>query len=79
MTLPSDIARCDGLLPKLTKNEHGKTMVLWSLDCPQRETCARFLQMQRDMEAARESWFLMNSHYHAPGEACGDYLEEREA
>lgn len=67
-------AHCDGLLPKLTHLD-GKPRLLWAIDCPRREECARYLAMIRAGEAG-ETCFFELTHYHAPDVACPDFVAE---
>lgn len=68
-TLSKDIARCDGLLPKGTIMPDGSPAVLWSIDCPMRETCARYTQ--------QETGNSFGVHFHQPEDACPDYIKEK--
>jgi hypothetical protein len=72
--LLNDIARCDGLLPKTVTMPSGMKGVLWAIDCPKRETCARYLQMFRD--SGDGGMIPYRSHYHKPGDKCPSYIEE---
>ena len=75
MNLPRDIARCDGILPKKTLL-NGKEGLLWSIDCPKRETCARYCQFaHRDTEETT-NYTPFVAHFHAPSETCPDYIHE---
>lgn len=75
MSLPNDIARCDGLLPKkIVINDAGITMNLWSIDCPMRETCLRYLAMETDNPDSPLGTYSYSAHYHAPSETCPDAL-----
>ena len=73
MNLPNDIARCDGLLPKKTLL-NGKGVLLWAIDCPKREDCARYQQIWRDGDAGGRLPFV--SHFHAPTDDCPTFIEE---
>jgi hypothetical protein len=73
MNLPNDIARCDGLLPKLTRLPDGTPALLHSIDCPHRDHCARYCQIERDDPMAILSYC---SHHHAPNSPCPDYIPE---
>ncbi len=79
MKLPNDIARCDGLLPKKCIMPNGAEGVLWMIDCPKRESCARFLQLERDMNLGPEhiDQLSFTSHYHKPTDKCPDYIKEK--
>lgn len=70
--LPYDISRCDGLLPKLTKMTNGMDAILWSIDCPHRETCLRFIHAFQPDEPSHISYI---SHHHKPDQPCPDLLE----
>ena len=72
MNLSNDIARCDGLLPKNTQID-GKPMILWAIDCPKREQCARYQQIWRD-DPAKVMPFT--AHFHGPSDSCPDFIEE---
>lgn len=67
MRIPNDIARCDGLLPKNT-DINGALVRLWSIDCPHRNTCARYLAAETDDPAA--AFALWHIATHAPNEPC---------
>jgi hypothetical protein len=69
MKLARDIARCDGLLPKETLL-NGKPQVLWSIDCPQRERCVRFLAHMTDIETSQTLPVSFVAVAHAPDEEC---------
>lgn len=81
-TTPNDLARCDGLLPKLTRMPNGAEGILWSVDCKQRETCARFVDFQRDVETGfngdpdAHRTYLAASH--GPDEACPTFVQHTE-
>jgi len=71
-TLPYNIARCDGRLPKLTIMPNGMVGLLWSFDCPNRETCLRFIHAFQPDGRPNASYI---SHYHSPDQPCPDLLE----
>ena len=73
MNLPNDIARCDGLLPKGVTMPDGTPGVLWSIDCPKREECARYQQIWRDGDRV-VSYGV--THFHKPTEPCPDFIQE---
>ncbi len=75
MILPNDVSRCDGLLPKLTQLD-GKPMILWANDCPKREQCARYCQMERDGDWIPGRLIPYTSHHHAPGDECPDFMPD---
>lgn len=77
MSLPNDIARCDGLLPKTTWNGQDK-ITLWANDCPKRDQCARYLQGERDMESGDTAWHPYTTHNHKPSEVCPDFIQDTE-
>jgi hypothetical protein len=77
MNLLNDIARCDGLLPKTTKMPNGAKGVLWSLDCPKRETCKRFIAYDYELSLADPNRQInVTSHHHGPKDECPDYLKK---
>jgi hypothetical protein len=71
--LPNNFARCDGLLPKVVTMPNGMAGKLWVIDCPKRDTCARFLQMERDNPG---QLYAYTTHIHGPADACPDYIHE---
>jgi hypothetical protein len=73
MKLSNDIARCDGLLPKSTHLPDGTPVLLYSIDCPHRDNCARFCQTHRDDPTAHLSYC---AHHHAPTSPCPFYIPE---
>ena len=73
MNLLNDVARCDGLLPKVVKMPNGAKGVLWANDCPCRETCARYQQAFRDNPEEKHAWM---THNHGPADECKDYIKE---
>ena len=73
MNLPNDIARCDGLLPKKTLL-NGEEVLLWAIDCPKREQCARYRQIWRDGGAGSRLPFV--AHFHAPADECPTFIAE---
>jgi hypothetical protein len=75
MNLPNDVARCDGLLPKVV-NMHGRSIFQWSIDCPKREQCRRFLAMETDNPESPIGTYSYGFHDHAPGDECPDFLME---
>ena len=80
--LPDDIARCDGLLPKNVRMPSGAMGVLWSIDCKQRETCARFVAFERDADLYVEDGPELRRTYpaasHGPDEACPTFVQHEE-
>jgi hypothetical protein len=76
MNLPNDIARCDGILPKDTIL-NGKPALLWSIDCPRRDECARYCQQERDDPDALPGTYRYTAHYHAPAHDCPDFVREK--
>ena len=78
MKLLADIARCDGLLPKTVRMPNGADGVLWSLDCPKRETCKRFLAYDYELSLADPHRQInVTSHFHGPKDECPDYLKAK--
>lgn len=73
MDLPNDFARCDGLLPTVTKMPNDMLGTLWSIDCPVRETCARYLQIERDNPEAIYTYAV---HSHSQDKKCPSYIKE---
>ena len=76
MTLPNDVARCDGLLPKKVIMPNGAEGVLWSIDCHKRETCARYMQLVERDDGEGVSMRSYLSHFHKPTDKCPDYIKE---
>ena len=74
MKLAKDIARCDGLLPKHTQL-NGRPITLLSIDCPRRDSCARFCQNERDDPEGRYSYI---GHNHGPADVCPNFIAEQE-
>lgn len=74
--LPNDKYRCDGLLPRVVRNENGKPVLAYLIDCLIREACARHAQTERDDPHAPAGTYSYTSHQHAPGDACPDFIRD---
>lgn len=73
MNLPNDISRCNGVFPM------GGAVPTFACICPRRETCERYLQIERDRKrlAAGDAWASYSSGL------CGEigidyYIEAKE-
>jgi hypothetical protein len=51
---------------------NGMDAILWSIDCPHRETCLRFIHAFQPDEPSHISYI---SHHHKPDQPCPDLLE----
>lgn len=71
--LPANEPRCDGLLPRVVRMPDGRPAFAWLIDCPTRDTCARYLQFERDDPAAHHTY---TPHFHERGETCPDFLTQ---
>jgi hypothetical protein len=73
--LPRDIARCDGMLPELVLAANKQMARLWTATCPQRDQCARYVQMRHDAPDTVGE-YIYSAHAHQVGTPCIAFYPE---